>query len=159
MSSIKHAISQVPTWLYAEKLLPAVVPDDVIRRLASVRSVSELSRDSARCCMRAAPTTTAWGTSALTSVVAHFLRWVRWLTPATVVARSSSARIASGTGDVPSVDRNWVVGGDRVRAGGSPHGQPGAPREQYFEGMTQLHTVTDEERREWFIKNDNFIID
>ena len=59
----------------------------------------------------------------------------------------------------PSVDRKRVVGGDRVRAGGSPHGQPGAPREHYFEGMTQLHTVTDEERREWFIKNDNFIID
>jgi mannose-6-phosphate isomerase-like protein (cupin superfamily) len=36
---------------------------------------------------------------------------------------------------------------------------PGAPREHYFEGMTQLHTLTDDERREWFIKNDNFFIE
>ncbi len=34
-----------------------------------------------------------------------------------------------------------------------------APREHYFEGMTQLHTLTDDERREWFIKNDNFFIE
>ena len=33
---------------------------------------------------------------------------------------------------------------------------PGAPREHYFEGLTQLHNLTDEERREWFIENDNF---
>ena len=36
---------------------------------------------------------------------------------------------------------------------------PGAPREHYFEGMTQLHTLTDEARREWFIKNDNFFLE
>ena len=36
---------------------------------------------------------------------------------------------------------------------------PGAPREHYFEGMAQLGDMTDEERREWFIANDNFFID
>jgi hypothetical protein len=36
---------------------------------------------------------------------------------------------------------------------------PGAPREHYFEGMAQLGDMTDEERREWFIKNDNFVIE
>jgi hypothetical protein len=32
----------------------------------------------------------------------------------------------------------------------------GAPREPYFEGMAQLDAMSDEERRERFIKNDNF---
>ena len=36
---------------------------------------------------------------------------------------------------------------------------PGAPREHYFEGLPQLGDMTDEERREWFIKNDNFFIE
>jgi hypothetical protein len=36
---------------------------------------------------------------------------------------------------------------------------PGVPREHYFEGMAQLGDMTEEERREWFIKNDNFFIE
>jgi hypothetical protein len=32
---------------------------------------------------------------------------------------------------------------------------PGAPREAYFEGFAQLAELSDEERSEWFIKNDN----
>ena len=36
---------------------------------------------------------------------------------------------------------------------------PGAPREAYFEGMAQLADLTDEERAEWFIKNDNFFVE
>ncbi|KUH98132.1 cupin domain-containing protein [Mycobacterium sp. IS-3022] len=32
---------------------------------------------------------------------------------------------------------------------------PGAPREAYFEGFSQLGELTDDERREWFIKHDN----
>lgn len=35
---------------------------------------------------------------------------------------------------------------------------PGAPREVYFEGFAQLADMTDDERTEWFIKNDNFFI-
>jgi quercetin dioxygenase-like cupin family protein len=35
---------------------------------------------------------------------------------------------------------------------------PGAPREVYFEGFGQLADMTDEERREWFVKNDNFFV-
>lgn len=35
---------------------------------------------------------------------------------------------------------------------------PGAPREAYFEGFGQLADMTDEERREWFVKNDNFFL-
>jgi hypothetical protein len=35
----------------------------------------------------------------------------------------------------------------------------GAPREHYFEGMAQLGDMSDEERRERFIKNDNFFIE
>jgi mannose-6-phosphate isomerase-like protein (cupin superfamily) len=35
---------------------------------------------------------------------------------------------------------------------------PGAPREHYFEGLAQLGDLTDDERREWFIKNDNFFV-
>jgi quercetin dioxygenase-like cupin family protein len=35
---------------------------------------------------------------------------------------------------------------------------PGAPREVYFEGFDQLADMTDDERREWFIRNDNFFI-
>ena len=33
---------------------------------------------------------------------------------------------------------------------------PGTPREHYFEGKAQLGDMSDEERREWFIKNDDF---
>jgi mannose-6-phosphate isomerase-like protein (cupin superfamily) len=35
---------------------------------------------------------------------------------------------------------------------------PGAPREHYFEGLAQLGELTDDERQEWFIKNDNFFV-
>jgi quercetin dioxygenase-like cupin family protein len=36
---------------------------------------------------------------------------------------------------------------------------PGAPREHYFEGLAQLHELTDEERSAWFAANDNFFVD
>jgi hypothetical protein len=36
---------------------------------------------------------------------------------------------------------------------------PGAPREAYFEGFAALAGVSDEERAEWFIKNDNFFVE
>ena len=36
---------------------------------------------------------------------------------------------------------------------------PGAPREHYFEGLAQLHELSDDERREWFVKNDNFFVE
>lgn len=36
---------------------------------------------------------------------------------------------------------------------------PGAPREHYFEGLAQLGELSDDERREWFIKNDNFFVE
>jgi len=36
---------------------------------------------------------------------------------------------------------------------------PGAPREHYFEGLAQLGDLTDEERREWFDKNDNHFVE
>jgi hypothetical protein len=32
---------------------------------------------------------------------------------------------------------------------------PGAPREAYFEGIAALADMTDDERREWFIRHDN----
>ncbi len=32
---------------------------------------------------------------------------------------------------------------------------PGAPRESYFEGLPELGDLTDEQRREWFIRHDN----
>ena len=35
---------------------------------------------------------------------------------------------------------------------------PGAPREAYFEGFAQLADLTDEERAEWFVKNDNYFL-
>lgn len=35
---------------------------------------------------------------------------------------------------------------------------PGAPREHYFEGLAQLGEMTDAERAEWFVKNDNFFV-
>ncbi len=35
---------------------------------------------------------------------------------------------------------------------------PGAPREAYFEGFAQLADLTDDERREWFDRHDNFFI-
>jgi hypothetical protein len=34
-----------------------------------------------------------------------------------------------------------------------------SPREHYFEGMAQLGDMTDEERREWFVANDNFFVE
>jgi mannose-6-phosphate isomerase-like protein (cupin superfamily) len=36
---------------------------------------------------------------------------------------------------------------------------PGAPREHYFEGLAQLGELSDDERREWFVKNDNFFVE
>jgi mannose-6-phosphate isomerase-like protein (cupin superfamily) len=36
---------------------------------------------------------------------------------------------------------------------------PGAPRQAYFEGFAQLADLNDEERQEWFIKNDNFFVE
>jgi mannose-6-phosphate isomerase-like protein (cupin superfamily) len=36
---------------------------------------------------------------------------------------------------------------------------PGAPREVYFEGFGRLADMTDEERREWFVRNDNYFLD
>ena len=36
---------------------------------------------------------------------------------------------------------------------------PGAPREHYFEGIAKLGEMTDEERREWLIKNGNYFIE
>ncbi len=36
---------------------------------------------------------------------------------------------------------------------------PGAPREAYFEGMAQLADLTDDERKQWFIDNDNIFLD
>ena len=36
---------------------------------------------------------------------------------------------------------------------------PGTPREHYFERMAQLGDMSDEERRERYIKNDNFFIE
>jgi quercetin dioxygenase-like cupin family protein len=35
---------------------------------------------------------------------------------------------------------------------------PGAPREAYFEGFARLADMTDEERREWLAKNDNYFV-
>lgn len=35
---------------------------------------------------------------------------------------------------------------------------PGAPREAYFEGFGALADMTDDERREWFIRHDNIWI-
>jgi mannose-6-phosphate isomerase-like protein (cupin superfamily) len=35
---------------------------------------------------------------------------------------------------------------------------PGAPREYYFEGLTKLSELSDHERREFFIRNDNFLL-
>ena len=36
---------------------------------------------------------------------------------------------------------------------------PGAPREAYFEGFEQLADLSDDERAEWFIKNDNYFVE
>ena len=35
---------------------------------------------------------------------------------------------------------------------------PGAPREHYFEGLAHLGELTDEERAQWFVDNDNFFV-
>jgi hypothetical protein len=32
----------------------------------------------------------------------------------------------------------------------------GAPREAYFEGFAALADMADDERREWFVRHDNF---
>ncbi len=36
---------------------------------------------------------------------------------------------------------------------------PGAPREAYFEGLSALADMTDDERREWFAAHDNHLVD
>ncbi len=36
---------------------------------------------------------------------------------------------------------------------------PGAPREHYFEGLARLGELSDDERRQWFIDNDNFFVE
>ena len=36
---------------------------------------------------------------------------------------------------------------------------PGAPRNQFFEGLTQLGELTDDQRREWFARHDNVFIE
>ena len=36
---------------------------------------------------------------------------------------------------------------------------PGAPREHYFEGLAKVSEMSDDERREWFIANDNYFIE
>jgi hypothetical protein len=36
---------------------------------------------------------------------------------------------------------------------------PGAPRKHYFEGFAQLADLSDEDRLEWFNKNDTFFVD
>jgi mannose-6-phosphate isomerase-like protein (cupin superfamily) len=36
---------------------------------------------------------------------------------------------------------------------------PGAPREHYFEGLAHLGELTDDERRDWFIANDNHSVE
>ncbi len=36
---------------------------------------------------------------------------------------------------------------------------PGAPREHYFEGLARLGDMTEDERRDWFMRNDNFFVD
>jgi quercetin dioxygenase-like cupin family protein len=35
---------------------------------------------------------------------------------------------------------------------------PGAPREAYFEGLGALADLTDDERKQWFDRHDNFIV-
>jgi len=47
----------------------------------------------------------------------------------------------------------------RVVIAGCGHPLPGTPRKHYFEGMAQLGDMSDEERHEWSIKNDNFFIE
>jgi hypothetical protein len=32
------------------------------------------------------------------------------------------------------------------------------PREQYLEGIAQLGDMTDDDRRKWFVRNDNFFM-
>jgi len=36
---------------------------------------------------------------------------------------------------------------------------PGSPREAYFEGFGALADMTDDERREWLVRHDNFFIE
>jgi mannose-6-phosphate isomerase-like protein (cupin superfamily) len=36
---------------------------------------------------------------------------------------------------------------------------PGAPREAYFEGFAALAELSDEERKQWFVDNDNFFLE
>ncbi|MER6516351.1 cupin domain-containing protein [Streptomyces sp. NPDC001553] len=36
---------------------------------------------------------------------------------------------------------------------------PGAPREEYFEGLSQLANATDEERTEFFIRHDSYFVE
>jgi hypothetical protein len=36
---------------------------------------------------------------------------------------------------------------------------PGAPREHYFEGLAKLGELTDDQRRQWFVANDNYFVE
>jgi hypothetical protein len=36
---------------------------------------------------------------------------------------------------------------------------PGAPRNHFFEGLTQLGELTDDQRRDWFARHDNVFIE
>ncbi|KAK1185767.1 cupin domain-containing protein [Streptomyces sp. NBS 14/10] len=36
---------------------------------------------------------------------------------------------------------------------------PGAPREEYFEGLSQLADATDEERAEFFVRHDSYFVE
>lgn len=49
---------------------------------------------------------------------------------------------------LPQRGRRAGVDPDAVRAG--------RPREAYFEGFAALADMTDEERREWFVRHDNY---
>lgn len=36
---------------------------------------------------------------------------------------------------------------------------PGAPREEYFEGLSQLADATDEERADFFVRHDSYFVE
>ncbi len=36
---------------------------------------------------------------------------------------------------------------------------PGAPREHYFEGLAKLGELTDDQRRQWFVANDDYFVE
>jgi len=90
-------------------------------------------------------------------------------------AMSEAFFVLSGTMKL-YVGRDWIAGnrGDFLFVPpGGVHGfrneadepasilmlfAPGAPREAYFEGLAGLADMTDEQRREFFVLNDNFFV-